>query len=165
MPIVNIIQRFPRPRCDCDGRQEVDAPVCLEEGQRYELKLEFTQYSQTEQGAKILIDSVALLPYIEDIPFLNPDFLLDQQPGQDQGSGDGFLLDNYDDLEQQSGYGGTDYDGSGMGQDDGSGMVQQQEITEEERKVEEVESPMAGWFPGREAAERDRQLWDQLDCR
>ena len=108
---------------------------------------------------------MALLPYIEDIPFLNPDFLLNQQPRQDQGSGDGLMLDNYDDLEQQAGGSGIDYDGSGLGLDDGSGVVQKQENTEEERKVEEVESPMAGWFPGREAAERDRQLWDQLDCR
>lgn len=48
-------------------------PFCLESGQRYKVKLIFNQWAPANptQGAKILIDSITLLPDIADIPFLN----------------------------------------------------------------------------------------------
>ena len=63
----------PGPRCAGSGEQEtvrlsgvnnsveLANPFCLEQSQRYEIKLTFTQYDPSKpQGAKILIDAVSI---------------------------------------------------------------------------------------------------------
>lgn len=53
---------------------EINHPLCLEEGQQYQIHLKFVKYDPSVQnpGANIYIDSMSLIPNIDQIPFLDP---------------------------------------------------------------------------------------------
>ena len=95
---------------------------------------------------------MALLPDLDDVPFLNPHYeermletntggVLD--PGLEDGSGSGFLID--------------------LGLTDGSGDDEEPE--ESSLATARREDPMEGWFPGEEEAQRERDLFESLGCR
>ena len=115
---------------------------------------------------------MALLPDVDDIPFLNPNYeAKDMVAGEDMVGvmGEGMIVMPDD--------GSTDYDGSGGGgsgfgpldgssgdeDDDEDGLVT--DITVPGETAREEEDPMDGWFPGAEQAEAARELWEQLGCR
>ena len=106
---------------------------------------------------------MALLPDVEDIPFLNPEYdeLMseveevvedDMFIGMEQGSGD-------DGLEGSSEGDGVPLFGEGM-LPPGEGMPPM--FGGRKRRPED---PMDGWFPGSDKAAEYRDLFENLECR
>ena len=96
---------------------------------------------------------MALLPDLDDIPFLNPQYesrmfedglgeVID--PLEDDGSGSGGLIN--------------------LGLAGGSG--EEDEYPDETSVAPPRQAdPMDGWFPGREVAQMERELFENLGCR
>ena len=97
---------------------------------------------------------MALLPDLDDIPFLNPYYdTIFTHMGEEIE--DGFIgegsLPDYESINE---------DGSGVSDDDGSGSE-----TEPKEDVPKRDPMMEGWFPGKEIAEIERSEFERLDCR
>ena len=96
---------------------------------------------------------MALIPDLDDVPFLNPQYesrLFESNTGQ--------VLDPLDDV------------GSGSGPLINLGLAGGSGDEEDEAEVTSVAppretDPMDGWFPGSEEAQRERDLFDNLGCR
>ena len=106
---------------------------------------------------------MALLPDLEDIPFLNPDYndvaevedVYDD--GSEAGSGDDYGSgDELGPVEIEGYTNGT------LGQMEG--MIPVGEGVEVRRK-KRPEDPMDGWFPGGDKAQEYRDLFESLGCR
>ena len=99
---------------------------------------------------------MALLPDLDDIPFLNPYYEERGRHGGDYETLDEEFIGEGGAIEYES----TDEDGSGMSSEYGSGA----DIQPEKDKLQR-DPMMEGWFPGREIAENDKAEFERLECR
>ena len=105
---------------------------------------------------------IALIPDLNDIPFLSPDPIRELGPGETQlpdPSEESFMVEEEEDYAESS----DDGSGSGSGSlvnlpPEGSGQSAGPDSPRER-------NPMDGWFPGEEIAQRERDLFDSLGCR
>jgi len=149
-------------------------PFCLEKSQRYQIKITFNRYGSSEpvKGAKVFIDSIALLPDIDDIPFLNPalESMMDTVVADGLiPIGEGFYYTTTTTTEAPTTRPWINPNmfnpfGVGPSQEEGSGMSLEPEDTYSYNKGSD-DLMMQGWFPGREKVEWDRSEFERLDCR
>ena len=111
---------------------------------------------------------IALLPDIEDVPFLNPNYQDQQLTAGEMDDmagiiGEGMIIGrdpSEDGLDDGSGEISIGGEGSGDAEDSASVVP----VTSRP-KPERESDPMDGWFPGKDKAEEYRTLFDDLGCR
>jgi len=121
---------------------EAPLPFCLEVGQRYQVKLVFNRYDPVQPSqANIYIDAIALLPVIDDIPFLNPTW---EDPVN--------MINRLcpDDEE--------------MVEDGGQASLVESNANCQHLKQLSADRMSTGWSPGPERATELREQFDRLGC-